>query len=236
MDSATKPLPPRDRFSPIEFVVVIGIAFGDSIFYSIVDVVTGNTLGMRPRNTALGEADTYALVIIELALLPILAAVLYLGGWRWKDFRLGANRWTTALGIALFTGVWLMDWAAVWAMKAMFPALYYAIEAWWSYQPDHPPGLLPILLVATVNPVFEEFFAGAYVIKSLRRRFGLTAAVWTSAVIRTTYHLYQGLTAAPLHFAQGLIHGFVYVRYGRLWPLILAHALSNFLADAFYLI
>jgi uncharacterized protein len=233
MTPATSRLP-GDRFSPIEFPVVLGVALGHFIFRSLNDVLSGNVLGTQGYGDFYSADEIYDLVSYELTLLPFLVAILFFGGWRPRDFRLGLSRRSTAIGVVVFAGLWTLDWFTVWAMKAMFPALHSAIEMWWSYYPDPAPGLGAILLLALVNSVFEEVFVCAYVVKALHRRFGLVAAIWVSTALRASYHLYQGLTAAPLHIAFGLVQGSIYARYGRLWPLILTHALTNFVPDALH--
>jgi membrane protease YdiL (CAAX protease family) len=68
------------------------------------------------------------------------------------------------------------------------------------------------------------------VVQALRKRFGLTAAVNVSLTIRLLYHLYQGpLVVIPIAIF-GLAVTFTYVRMGRLWPPIVAHAILDFLA------
>jgi membrane protease YdiL (CAAX protease family) len=52
--------------------------------------------------------------------------------------------------------------------------------------------VLVALAVSIVNPLFEELLVLAYVIQSMRRRFGLTAAMHASIAVRLVYHLYQG--------------------------------------------
>lgn len=54
-----------------------------------------------------------------------------------------------------------------------------------------------------------------------------------SVLIRVLYHLYQGLDAFPFHAMYGLIQAYVFVRTGRLWPLIVSHALLDLYALVF---
>jgi len=49
-----------------------------------------------------------------------------------------------------------------------------------------------------------------------------------SASLRATYHLYQGFGAFIGNFAMGLVFGYLYKRWGRVMPLVVAH----FLLDA----
>jgi membrane protease YdiL (CAAX protease family) len=99
-----------------------------------------------------------------------------------------------------------------------------------AYKPSGPRDWIAIYLLSVVNPVFEEVFVCGYVIPVLSRRFGPTTAVNVSALIRGTYHLYQGIAMAPLHVSYGLSQAYVFVRFGKLWPLIVSHALLDFVA------
>jgi membrane protease YdiL (CAAX protease family) len=219
----------QDRFSPLEFIVVIGVAFGSSILYSVDDLIAGRTMLDATRAT-FGESDTYAVVLYELLAAPFLAAILYVGGWRWKDFPLGATLGATLLGAVSAAGVYLADWMLTEILKALFPALRSIFAAWDEYRPSDPASLGAIVLLSIVNPVFEEVIVCGYVITALRKRFGDTAAANVSVVIRASYHLYQGLAMLPFHLAYGLLQAYTYLRLGRLWPLIVSHAILDFVA------
>jgi membrane protease YdiL (CAAX protease family) len=52
-------------------------------------------------------------------------------------------------------------------------------------------------------------------------------------LIRVLYHLYQGLDAFPFHATYGLIQAYVFAHTGRLWPLIVSHAILDFYALVF---
>jgi membrane protease YdiL (CAAX protease family) len=221
---------PRDRFSPIEFAVVIGVAFGASIFYSFDDLLTGNTLGEGTSQSTFGEADTYYALAYDLMVAPLLVWILHVGGWRLKDFRLRFSWKTTAVALVVAVGMVLGNHVLDFVMKVLSPDLQSAIEAWERYYPTDPPSLLATVAISLVNPVFEEVFVCGYVVKALHRRFGLTTAICVSVAIRVAYHLYQGLAALPFHLTYGLVQALVYVRCGRLWPLILSHVLLDFAA------
>ena len=55
------------------------------------------------------------------------------------------------------------------------------------------------------------------------------AGVHVSVAIRLLYHLYQGAIAIGV-VPFGLIFALWYRRTGRLWPVIVAHALTDFAA------
>ena len=58
-------------------------------------------------------------------------------------------------------------------------------------------------------------------------RWGPWAIILSSALLRATYHLYQGFGAFVGNFAMGLLFGWLYTRYGRLMPLVIAHTLID---------
>jgi len=86
-----------------------------------------------------------------------------------------------------------------------------------------------VLLVSVVNGTFEEFFLTGYLLKVLRPA-GASAALGVSALIRMTYHLYQGPLGALTVMAFGLLLTAFYWRYRLLWPVISAHIITDFVA------
>jgi membrane protease YdiL (CAAX protease family) len=73
------------------------------------------------------------------------------------------------------------------------------------------------------------------VVAALKERADVSTAVTISTAIRLLYHLYQG----PIAFVGIVPFGFVlawwYARTGRLWPVIVAHALADFVALVGYI-
>jgi membrane protease YdiL (CAAX protease family) len=94
-------------------------------------------------------------------------------------------------------------------------------DVWWR---------IPVLLMsAAQNATVEEVIVVGYLLSRLDL-LGVrpSRAILLSAVIRGSYHLYQGLGAFLGNAAMGLIFAFLYRRWGRVTPLIIAH----FLIDA----
>jgi membrane protease YdiL (CAAX protease family) len=89
---------------------------------------------------------------------------------------------------------------------------------------------LPILvLFVIINPFFEETMETGYFVQSLQR-YGIWSAVLASAFFRAFLHAYQGVGALMTVFPVGLIFGFVYWKWRRLWPLFIAHVLFDLYA------
>ena len=225
----------RSRYSSAEFLLVISIAFGWAIVTSLASLLYSHGAGEAPASgSAFGKGHLYGVVMTELICLPMVAAVLYARGWRLKDFPMGIGKAMTALGVFLAVSAWLLDIVLAAGLQVLFPAMRAGAEGLQAYRPANPPDFIAVYIVSIINPVFEELIVVGYVIPALARRFGLTAAVNTSVVIRCLYHLYQGVEALPFHLAYGLIQAYAYVRVGRLWPLIVSHALLDFFALLYY--
>ena len=69
-----------------------------------------------------------------------------------------------------------------------------------------------MVAVSAINPVFEEVFV--------------------SAGIRVFHHFYQGAVGVVGVAPLALLYAYWFARTGRLWPLIVAHALTDFTALA----
>lgn len=62
------------------------------------------------------------------------------------------------------------------------------------------------------------------------QRYGLWSAVLASACFRAFLHAYHGITALIIIFPLGLVFGFIYWKWRRLWPLFVAQVLFDLLA------
>jgi membrane protease YdiL (CAAX protease family) len=85
-----------------------------------------------------------------------------------------------------------------------------------------------IILNSVTNPLFEELLEAGYLISALHK-LGMWPAILAGALIRAFLHAYLGASGAMAVLATGVIFGLVYWRWRQLWPLIVAHALLDFL-------
>ena len=94
---------------------------------------------------------------------------------------------------------------------------------WWT---------VPVLVLsALANAWAEEVLVVGYLLTVLRR-LGVSEnrALAIAAVLRGSYHLYQGFGGGVGNLIMGLVFGRVWQRTGRLWPLVGAHALIDVVA------
>lgn len=100
---------------------------------------------------------------------------------------------------------------------------------WWT---------VPVLVLTAIEAALvEEVIVVGYLITRLQQ-LGSTAAaaVGASALLRGTYHLYQGWGGFAGNLALGVFFGAVFVRTRRTWPLVVAHLLLDVGAGVGYLL
>jgi len=100
-------------------------------------------------------------------------------------------------------------------------------DTWWR--------LPTLVLLAVANAWAEEVLVVGYLLTRLRQlRVGPGAALAISALLRGSYHLYQGFGGFLGNVVMGLVFGRVWQRTNRLWPLMIAHAVIDVVAFVGY--
>lgn len=209
-----------------ERVLVLLIAFGISIPNSLYALVFPARVFERAVPPINGP-HLLSTLAYEIVVGALLAGFLYMRGWTWERLGLTATwrdpLWALAV---LFTGY------------AAYFLLWYAVGSLWPgfYQLATRTHLVaahidwPIVAaVSVVNPIFEEVFVCGYVIAALKGPSGAGVAINVSAALRLFYHLYQGPVGVVGLVPIGLTFAIWFARTGRLWPLILAHAMLDLL-------
>lgn len=230
---------PGYRRIRIEILIVLGLSLGLSAIYSLVAIVNrltrdvplgDQTATLNPSRSERPVFDLiYQLLAIIGELMPVALVVFLLwnsarphlgrlgidGTRPWRDTRNG-------IGLALLIGVpGLALYLAGRALGLTVTVVPAALdEYWWT---------VPVLLLSAARAgIVEEVIVVGYLFARLRDlRWGLWAIILTSALLRATYHLYQGFGAFVGNFVMGLVFGWLYTRYGRLLPLVIAHTLID---------
>ena len=167
-----------------------------------------------------GHRRLAALLALPVALLILAVLVaLAIGGRQIMNSLLSASFLTALIGLPGI-GVYLAGRAlGVTAEVVTVPQNVY----WWT--------AVVLVLAALQNGVLEEVLVVGYLFTRLRQLgWGPWAILWTSAVLRGSYHLYQGFGQALGNLLMGLVFGYVYQRTGRLAPLVVAHTLLDVFA------
>src|SRR6202167_5624255 len=108
---------------------------------------------------------------------------------------------------------------------ALYLAAYH-LELELNVVPEDLPAVwwrTPVLILSAAHDgILEEVLVIGYLL-----RWDPWKAIVFSAVLRGCYHLYQGFGAFIGNAVMGLIFGYLYRRWGRVTPLIIAHTLID---------
>ncbi|OMB93452.1 CAAX protease [Mycobacterium sp. NS-7484] len=234
--------PPR-RTLKIEIAVVLAVTFGLSAYTAglrLIEAVllglSGQTVALNPKRSPFDLIDLGLHLAVILQLLAWGALALYL---LWRSgigpaaIGLGRPRWRAdglgGLGLAALIGLPGLGFyvlARVLGLSAdVEPAELY--DTWWR---------IPTLLgVAFANGWAEEIIVVGFLLTRLRQlNVSAGRALLISSLLRGAYHLYQGYSAGLGNIVMGLAFGYAWQRTGRLWPLIIAHALIDAVAFVGY--
>jgi len=231
---------PSRRRIGVEIGIVLGLSLGASAVYSVVAIINRLTreqaLSQQTAtlNASLSDRQIFDLVYQLLAvffdLMPV-ALVCYL--------LYDATRPHLArLGLSFERPARDLGWGVVLALAVGIPGLAFyffgraigisvsvvptALDAyWWT---------VPVLLLSALRAgIVEEVIVVGYLFERLGRLgWGRWRIIISSAVLRGSYHLYQGFGAFVANIAMGVLFGWLYTKYGRLLPLVVTH----FLLDA----
>jgi membrane protease YdiL (CAAX protease family) len=96
-------------------------------------------------------------------------------------------------------------------------------DVWWR---------IPVLLLSALQDgILEEVVVLGYLISRLRLiGVGPWSAIAISAVLRGSYHLFQGFGPFFGNAIMGVIFGYLFLRWQRSNPMIIAHTLINAVA------
>jgi membrane protease YdiL (CAAX protease family) len=95
---------------------------------------------------------------------------------------------------------------------------------------------IPVLVLSAIqNAALEEVVVLGFLLRRLDQLgVGKYKALVISALVRGSYHLYQGLGGFAGNALMGLLFGKLYQRWGRVMPLLIAHALIDTVAFVGY--
>jgi membrane protease YdiL (CAAX protease family) len=165
-------------------------------------------------------------VVFEIAVGAVIATYLYMRGWTWRRLRFAPSWSATGVGIVLYAAYMgayvVIELAARWLIEPFYGGNLESL-----FRVDADRGA--IIALSIVNPVYEETFVVGYIVRSFEGRASPWVAINLSTAIRLVYHLYQGPIACAAIIPMGLIFSWYYTRRGKLWPLIVAHALGDFI-------
>jgi membrane protease YdiL (CAAX protease family) len=231
-----------------ETLIVLALSLGASGVSAIIDFIGSVTRpgGLKDQRATLVSSHalgrpwldlSWQLFDIAAALVPVVLVAHLLGreraGMRSIGFDLGRPRLDLARGAvvaAVIGGTGLALYLGAWHAGANLEVVPESLpDVWWR---------IPVLVLSAVqNAVLEEVIVVGYLLRRLDR-LGWTpmAALAASAVLRGSYHLYQGLGGFFGNMAMGVVFVLLYRRWGRVGPLVAAHSLIDIVAFVGYVL
>jgi membrane protease YdiL (CAAX protease family) len=236
---ATPPVP-KERHG-LELLGVLGVSLGMSGIYAVLSLARAEWtvrggIGNSTTTVISGSQSTYPLLDLldDLADLmhglapPLLALVLLARspggpgfgvGFDFRRIKREALQGVGFLALIGIPGLGLVYAAHVAGANASLQVVNFP-DVWYR---------VPYLLgSAFQNGLSEEIIVVALMLTRLRQ-IGWTnqRALGASALLRGSYHLYQGFGGFAGNFVMGLIFGWWFQRTRRVVPLVIAHSLLD---------
>lgn len=228
----------------VELTIVVVMTFGMSGALSLLSLIEAELRSGIGRTTVALNASASSIEWIDLlrqllaatrlfAIAALAVYLLYRSGVRLS--RVGVTRapsgrdaaWGVGLAAVIgIPGLGLYVLARELGLNAeVLPS--DLTDTWWR---------LPMLVVSAIgNAAAEEFLVVAYLITRLRQLgWGEGRSLLASAVLRGSYHLYQGFGGGVGNLAMGLVYGRFHQLTSRTWPLVIGHALIDTVAFVGY--
>jgi membrane protease YdiL (CAAX protease family) len=235
---------PRRWLQVEEIWLVFALSLGASGVYALVrligDLTAGAALSTQVATLNGSQAPgrpwldlTYQLLAIVTGLIPVWLVSHFLrrGGETLRTIGLRPDRRQVGPGLALAAiigGAGLGLYLAARGLGANLTVVPEDLpDVWWR---------IPVLILsAWQNALLEEVLVAAYLLHRLR---GLgwsdDKALVTSALLRGSYHLYQGFGGFAGNAVMGLIFGRIWQRSRRTTSLVIAHATIDTVAFVGY--
>jgi membrane protease YdiL (CAAX protease family) len=229
---------PRGRLWA-EVSIVLALSLGASAIYSVVSI-TNRLTRVEPLsqqtatlNSSLSPRPTFDLIYqllgITFDLAPVaLVALLLWSATKPRLARLGVDftrpARDTLSGVALALAIGIPGIAVYLVGRGLGVTVNVVPAAldqyWWT---------VPVLLLSALRAgITEEVIVIGYLYARLGDLgWGRWQIIVSTAILRGTYHLYQGVGAFIGNIAMGLLFGWLYTRYRRVLPLVIAHTVID---------
>jgi uncharacterized protein len=229
-----------------EVLIVLGLSLGQSAVYSVVQLLDKMSRAPLAQGTSTLNASrnnreyfdlTYQLLDIIFALVPVVLVFYFLSlhrsssdhdsGFERLGFTLARPGRDLLQGVGLAAAIGIPSlglYAAGRALGITTAIIPSALDAyWWT---------VPVLVLSAVrHGVVEEVIVVGYLLDRFGK-FGwsMPLAIGFSALLRGSYHLYQGFGPFIGNVVMGVVFAWVYTRTKRVMPLVIAHALLDIVA------
>lgn len=231
----------------VEVLIVLGLSLGQSAVYSVLRIIDRLTRAeaLNQQTSSLNQSTTpdrpwldlsYQVVNIVFPLVPVVL-VLYLlyvtnqRPGRLIGFDLRRPVFDLWFGLAIAAGIGIPGLGLYLGARELgFNTQVQAsalADNWWT---------VPVLVLAAAeNAILEEVIMIGYLFTRFRQiNWNLPMIIIVSALIRGSYHLYQGFGGFIGNMIMGAVFGLIYLKWRRVMPLVVAHTLLDVAAFVGY--
>ncbi|HEY8473126.1 MAG TPA: CPBP family intramembrane glutamic endopeptidase [Natronosporangium sp.] len=238
---------PGRRVLGVEVLIVLGVSLGASALFSALRLAERLTRAeaLSEQTAALNVPQVrerpwfdlaFQLLDVAVGLVPVLLALYLLDrypgsgarligfDWRRPRFDFGSGAVLAAVigipGLALYVVAVHLGIGV-----RLVPS---ALESyWWT---------VPVLILAALqNALVEEVVGVGYLLRRLQELgWPIAAMVAAQALLRGSYHFYQGFGGFLGNAVMGVVFALFYLRFRRVMPLVIAHSLLDVVAFVGY--
>ena len=229
-----------------EVAIVLGLSLGQSAVYSIVTIIDRSTQStpladqtaqVNPSQSSRQVFDFLYQFLDNAFPLFAVALVIFLlwqpqrSGFRRIGFDLSRPGRDLGGGLLLFLAIGVPG-ILFYALGRVL-GLTVQVQAspldtyWWT---------VPILVFAALRAgLQEEVIIVGYLFTRLRQLgWGTWTIIVAAALLRGSYHLYQGFGPFVGNAIMGVVFGWCYTRWGRVMPLVVAHVIIDIVSFVGY--
>jgi membrane protease YdiL (CAAX protease family) len=215
------------KFSPTtELIVILIIGFGLFIYSSTLSFFVVNSDYTHSWTYRITSQGHFSILIYETIAFLIIIYILKVRDWKLWHFNLSFTIrliWIALLIMLIRNFISNIGLKILEIFKVVDDTtvnhVQYGLEANW----------ISILLIIIINSIFEEFILIGYLFKRLEK-YHPVIIIGFSILIRQLYHTYQGWLSLAMILPTGLVFGYYYYKFKKLWPVIIAHGFSNLIA------
>jgi membrane protease YdiL (CAAX protease family) len=231
---------PTNRLLGWEIVIVFALSLGGSALFAVIDLIASLTArkalskqhalivgSLAPGRPWLDLTLQLANILVGLAPVALVCYLLLREGTTPSaaiglDAREPARDLARGAGLAaVIGGSGLALYLAAFKLGLALNVVAESLPPiWWR---------IPVLILqAARNGILEEVLVIGYLLRRLDQLgWSPRKAIALSAVLRGSYHLYQGFGGFIGNAVMGVIFAVLYRRWGRVTPLIIAHTLID---------
>jgi hypothetical protein len=215
----------------LEVLLVLGVSLGQSAVYSVLSLADSLTRGplnrqvqtLNPQQNDRAVFDLIEqLLAIAFPLVPVLLALYLMGPGVLRRTGLDLRR----PGFDIGGGVLLAACIGVPGLALYFGAVALGLNLNVDTSGIGPQWYaVPVLVLSAARAaVQEEVIVVAFLVDRLDAKgWRPWVVLLASALLRGSYHLYQGFGGFVGNAVMGVVFVLVYRRWGRLGPLLVAH-------------